>query len=150
MHIINSLEKEMATHSSILAWRVPWTLEPSELQSMGLQRGDMNERLTHTHTHTHTHTLTIVLILFIMFYNWKLVLWTVFTHYTPFSPTPLSLATTFSSLYVWVWYFGGCFVLFRFPILMWYFSFFTWLSKMASESIPVVTNSKTFFSFRSG
>ena len=32
------LEKEMATHSSILAWRVPWTVEPGGLQSMWLQR----------------------------------------------------------------------------------------------------------------
>ena len=32
------LEKEMATHSSILAWRIPWTKEPGELQSMGSQR----------------------------------------------------------------------------------------------------------------
>ena len=32
------LEKEMATHSSILAWEIPWTKEPSGLQSMGLQR----------------------------------------------------------------------------------------------------------------
>ena len=32
------LEKEMVTHSSILAWRIPWTEEPGELQSMGLQR----------------------------------------------------------------------------------------------------------------
>ena len=32
------LKKEMATHSSILAWRIPWTEEPSGLQSMGLQR----------------------------------------------------------------------------------------------------------------
>ena len=32
------LEKEMATHSSILAWRIPWTGEPGGLQSMGLQR----------------------------------------------------------------------------------------------------------------
>ena len=32
------LEKEMVTHSSILAWRIPWTEEPSGLQSMGLQR----------------------------------------------------------------------------------------------------------------
>ena len=31
------LEKEMATHSSILAWKNPWTEEPSKLQSMGLQ-----------------------------------------------------------------------------------------------------------------
>ena len=32
------LEKEMATHSSIFAWRVPWTEELGGLQSMGLQR----------------------------------------------------------------------------------------------------------------
>ena len=32
------LEKEMATHSSTLAWRIPWTEEPGRLQSMGSQR----------------------------------------------------------------------------------------------------------------
>ena len=32
------LEKEMATHSSMLAWIIPWTEEPGKLQSMGLQR----------------------------------------------------------------------------------------------------------------
>ena len=32
------MEKEMATHSSILAWRIPWMQEPGELQSMELQR----------------------------------------------------------------------------------------------------------------
>ena len=32
------LENEMATHSSILAWIIPWTEEPGRLQSMGLQR----------------------------------------------------------------------------------------------------------------
>ena len=32
------LEKEMATHSSILAWRIPWTEEPGKIQSMGSQR----------------------------------------------------------------------------------------------------------------
>ena len=32
------LEKEMATHSSILAWRIPWTEEPGRQQSMGSQR----------------------------------------------------------------------------------------------------------------
>ena len=35
------LEKEMATHSSILAWETPWTVEPGGLQSMGLQESDM-------------------------------------------------------------------------------------------------------------
>ena len=34
----DSLEKKTATHSSILAWRIPWTEEPGGLQSMGLQR----------------------------------------------------------------------------------------------------------------
>ena len=34
----DSLEKEMATHSSILAWKIPWTEEPGGLRSMGLQR----------------------------------------------------------------------------------------------------------------
>ena len=32
------LEKEMAAHSSILAWKIPWTAEPGRLPSMGLQR----------------------------------------------------------------------------------------------------------------
>ena len=33
----HALEKEMATHSSVLAWRIPWTEEPGELQSMESQ-----------------------------------------------------------------------------------------------------------------
>ena len=36
------LEKEMATHSSTLAWKIPFTEEPSRLQSMGLQRVGYN------------------------------------------------------------------------------------------------------------
>ena len=48
-----SLEKGMATHSSILAWRIPWTEEPRELQSMGSQR------VAHNHA---TNTLTPCLI----------------------------------------------------------------------------------------
>ena len=34
----DALEEKMATHSSILAWKIIWTEEPGELQSMGLQR----------------------------------------------------------------------------------------------------------------
>ena len=37
----------MATHSSILAWRIPWTEEPSGLQSMGSQESDMTEATEH-------------------------------------------------------------------------------------------------------
>ena len=43
----------LATHSSILAWRIPWTEEPGRMQSMGLQRR------TQEHTHTHTHRVTV-------------------------------------------------------------------------------------------
>ena len=46
------LEKEMANHSSILAWEIPWTEEPEGLQSMGHKQSDMTE---HTDTQTHTH-----------------------------------------------------------------------------------------------
>ena len=42
---VDPLEKEMATHSSILAWRIPWTEEPGRLQSMGSQESDTTERL---------------------------------------------------------------------------------------------------------
>ena len=37
------LEKEMATHSSIFAWEIPWTEKPDELQSMWLQESDMTQ-----------------------------------------------------------------------------------------------------------
>jgi len=42
------LEKGMATHSSILAWRTPWTEEPDGLQSMDCKESDMTELLIHT------------------------------------------------------------------------------------------------------
>ena len=45
------LEKGMATHSTILAWRIPWTEEPGGLQSMGLQRVG-HECTTHVYNKT--------------------------------------------------------------------------------------------------
>ena len=42
----NLLEKEMATRTNILDWKIPWTEEPGGPQSMGSQRSDMAERLT--------------------------------------------------------------------------------------------------------
>ena len=56
------LEKEMATHSSLLAWEIPWTEEPGILKSMGMQRVRHNlaikqqQPVTHTHRQTHAHT----------------------------------------------------------------------------------------------
>ena len=52
----NPLEKGMATHSSILAWRVPWTEEPGGLQSVGLQRVE-HDGATNTFTY-HATTMT--------------------------------------------------------------------------------------------
>ena len=43
------MEKEKATHFSILAWRIPWTEEPGELQSVGWQRAGHNQK-TNTFT----------------------------------------------------------------------------------------------------
>ena len=40
------LEKEMTTHSSTLAWRIPWTEEPGGLQSMGSQESDTTKWLS--------------------------------------------------------------------------------------------------------
>ena len=57
------------THSSILAWKIPWTEEPDGLSPWGRKELDTIEQLTqlhthaptHPHTHTHTHTHTHVL-----------------------------------------------------------------------------------------
>ena len=54
------MEKEMATHSSILSWEIPWTEEPGGLQSTGSQRVRHNWVHAHTHTHTHTHKLSYI------------------------------------------------------------------------------------------
>ena len=51
------LEKEMVIHSSILAWKIPWTEEPSRLQSMGSQESDMTSQLNHHHWSWNSNTL---------------------------------------------------------------------------------------------
>ena len=55
------LEEGMATYSSTLAWRIPWTEEPGGLQSMESQKSWIWLSDTHTHTHTHTHTEVCVI-----------------------------------------------------------------------------------------
>ena len=42
----DALGEEMATHSSILAWKIPWTEEPGRLQSMGHKESDTAEQLS--------------------------------------------------------------------------------------------------------
>ena len=48
----------MVTHSSILAWEIPWTEEPGALQSMGSQSQTRLSAQEHTRTHTHMGTYT--------------------------------------------------------------------------------------------
>ena len=52
------MEKEMATYSSILAWRIPWTEELGGLQSMGHKELDTTERL-HFHFHSHQDSMLL-------------------------------------------------------------------------------------------
>ena len=56
----DTLEKEIATHYSILAWEIPWTEEPSGVQSMGHKKSNTTED-----THTHTQIINIVFLQFI-------------------------------------------------------------------------------------
>ena len=49
----DALEEAMATHSSILAWRIPWTEEPDGLQSMGCKESGTTEVTECTCMHTH-------------------------------------------------------------------------------------------------
>ena len=58
----NPLEKAMATHSSILSWRIPWTEEPGSLQSMRFQRFGYSWETKHIHTYPLKHK---------MFYCWQ-------------------------------------------------------------------------------
>ena len=53
------LKKEMTTHSSVLAWDIPWTEEPGELQSGTAKESDnLVNKQQYTHTHTHTKNIT--------------------------------------------------------------------------------------------
>ena len=57
------LEKEMATHSSILTWEIPWMEEPGKLQSMGSQK------VGHDWATSLTHSLTLHLLIFIFYFG---------------------------------------------------------------------------------
>ena len=64
----DSLEKGMATHSSILAWRMPWTEESGGLQSIGLQRVRhdwVTNTLYHLHGWKHLHFMDFFVVLFV-------------------------------------------------------------------------------------
>ena len=68
----DSLEKEMATHSSILAWRIPWTEEPGGPKSMGSKELDMTEQLTQYRislTLAGSRLLVIPILILFYFFN---------------------------------------------------------------------------------
>ena len=60
------LEKEMATHSSVLAWRIPWAEDPGRQQSMGSQESDMTYQLNQPINHPLKYgpTLGAALVIF--------------------------------------------------------------------------------------
>ena len=59
------LEKETATHSSILAWEIPWTEEPGGLQSVGLQNRTQLKWLSMQHA----HSAVFIVVFFFFFFN---------------------------------------------------------------------------------
>ena len=54
-----SLEEEMTTHSSILAWRIPWTEEPGKLQSLRCKELDMTEAIERAGRVSSLHHLSV-------------------------------------------------------------------------------------------
>ena len=67
------LEKEVAIHSSVLAWKIPWTGEPSGLQSVGLQRvrqdfANKQQQLGDRLYSASVSTLVMVLVRWVQFY----------------------------------------------------------------------------------
>ena len=67
----DSLEEEMATQSSILAWKIPWTEESGGLWSMELQRVRHDWATNHTHTQTQTHTQTHASVCASQCWDWR-------------------------------------------------------------------------------
>ena len=55
---IHPLEQEIASHSSIPAWRIPWTEKPGRLQSMGCKESDMTEATKHARLHAYSDSTT--------------------------------------------------------------------------------------------
>ena len=75
------MEQEMATHSSIIAWKIPWTEKPGELKSMGLQRVRHNW-MTNTHYIVHQN-YTILYCTGVLYSDWQFL--QVILHFGGFS-----------------------------------------------------------------
>ena len=66
----DALKKEMATHSNILAWKIPWKEEPDRLQYTGSQR--VGHKATNTHTQN-SSTFCLILRLIIFVLEWSVL-----------------------------------------------------------------------------
>ena len=102
------LEKEMVTHSIILAWRIPWPEEPGGLWSVGSQRVGQNWV---TNTFTFINVVDYISVTY-LFYNWKFL-----PHHLPHLFYSSLYATSMwqplvFSLYLWI---SFCFVCSIFP-----------------------------------
>ena len=62
------LEKEMATHSSTLAWKIPWKEKPGRIQSIGSQESDTTERL-HFHFSLYVYIFQIITLYTLNLHN---------------------------------------------------------------------------------
>ena len=69
-HYTIHLEKEMAAHSSILAWKILWTEEIGGYSPWSCKESDTTEHDYHTHTHTHTH-YSLFLCIYLKFFTIK-------------------------------------------------------------------------------
>ena len=108
------LEEEMATHPSILAWRIPWTEEPGRLQSIGSQRVRHDGVTEHTHMRVcgqgpYFHTFFCLLNnfgqikrgqLYIRCIRHPIYLFYYHCHMSPFTSYPLSLHVYWRRTYV--------------------------------------------------
>ena len=75
----HALEQEMATHSSVLAWRIPGTGEPGGLLSMGSQESDMTEVTQQQQQHI---SLILPMIYYTMIYSWYIYIHGIIYHVT--------------------------------------------------------------------
>ena len=88
------LDKEMATHSSILAWKIPWTEKLSGQQSMGSQESDTTQQLNH-HLSVQLREISLIIFFFfiiyfiIFFYQFPLLSLNIVIHFPCQWPLPL-------------------------------------------------------------
>ena len=151
------LEKEMATHSSTVAWRIPWREEPGRPQSMGSQRvgHDWATSLHFWHLLNmqyinYGHHAMYYIRMSHLFYNWKFI-----PSHLPHPSHPLPSLPTSGTTNLFFVSMNPCefFLVHHINETIWYLSFSIWLispSIMPSRSIHVLANGKISFFLMAG